>query len=100
MTAAGGSRRDAELHAALAGGRRRIVGPGVAQASLGDALALDEALAHGAQAAGEQLARRLAAGRDGLVKGEGIPETRLRDTGPSDPPPGAGEGRVEFRIAQ
>ena len=48
----------------------------------------------------ELLARRLAAVRDGLVKGEGIPETRLRDAGPNDPPPAAGEGRVEFRIGQ
>jgi uncharacterized protein involved in outer membrane biogenesis len=48
----------------------------------------------------ELLARRLAAVREGLVKGEGIPETRLRDAGPNDPPPAGGDGRVEFRIAQ
>jgi hypothetical protein len=47
------------------------------------------------------LVRRLAAVRDGLVKGEGIPEARLRDAAtPDTPPSGEGEGRVEFRIGQ
>ena len=48
----------------------------------------------------ELLARRLAAVRDTLVKAEGIPDTRLRGADPADPPPAAGKGRVEFRIAQ
>jgi uncharacterized protein involved in outer membrane biogenesis len=49
----------------------------------------------------ELLVRRLAAVREGLVKGEGIPEARLRDAETADAPPsGEGEGRVEFRIGQ
>jgi hypothetical protein len=48
----------------------------------------------------ELLARRLAAVREGLVKGEGIPESRLLDAEPGEPMAQQGEGRVEFRIAQ
>ena len=50
---------------------------------------------------GELPARRLAVVRDGLVRAEGVPETRvLAGVGAPPPPAAEGEGRVEFRLGQ
>jgi len=46
------------------------------------------------------LARRLGAVRDGLVRGEGVPDARLLAVDGAAPPPGEGDARVEFRIGQ
>jgi hypothetical protein len=48
----------------------------------------------------ELLARRVAAVRDGLVKDQGIPESRLPAAAPAAATPPAGDGRVEFQIVQ
>jgi hypothetical protein len=48
----------------------------------------------------ELLGRRVAIVRDGLVRGEGIPDGRLLAADGAAPAPGDGEGRVEFRIGQ
>jgi hypothetical protein len=48
----------------------------------------------------ELLGRRVSVVRDGLARTEGIPEGRLLAADGASPPPGDGEGRVEFRIGQ
>jgi uncharacterized protein DUF748 len=48
----------------------------------------------------ELLAHRLAAVRDGLVTGEGVPEGRLLAGEGAPPAPAEGDGRVDFRVGQ
>jgi hypothetical protein len=73
--------------------------PGVAPPSPDEQLArLREGQTVPPERVDELRTRRLGAVRDGLTKGEGIPETRLPVDETATPP--AGDGRVEFRITQ